>query len=334
VACLWLQNGRQLTGQLLKCDNRIGQIGPKLRSFKALIPSDKREDRVAHAEIIAPTFAPEWVSDRAQLWNSVEANERRKDAQLSREFQIALPHELPLRLQRELLSGWVREQITPLGLIADAVIHRTPIGDEQNDHAHVMTTFRSIDTGGSWSKTKDRPTITQRKEQLEQWRSSWATHVNAALEKAGYDDRQIDHRSNARRGIEALPTIHVGYAAQGIEKRGGRSWRADLNRQIRQTNQRILAEIKARAIAAYRDLANKVAQKLATDQIGLELTPAAPTPAPKKQEPAPAPIAAKPQPTKPPEMPPPAISDVEAERKKVANRAAWHQHDGGGGVGG
>jgi hypothetical protein len=57
-------------------------------------------------------------------------------------------------------------------------------------------------------------------------------------------------------------------------------------------------------------------------------------PAPKKQEPAPAPIAAKPQPTRPPEMPPLAVPDAEAEkRKKAAHLAAMRQH-GGGGIGG
>jgi ATP-dependent exoDNAse (exonuclease V) alpha subunit len=314
VACASYRSGEELH------DERLG------RSFKF-----QRDERVAHTEIIAPDSAPEWVSDRAQLWNSVEANERRKDAQLSREFQIALPHELSRRQQRELLGGWVREQITSKGLVADVAIHATYDLDQSNDHAHVMTTFRSIDEDGNWSKKKDRPTITERKQQLDQWRSSWAAHANAALEKAGYDDREIDHRSNKARGIETLPTIHEGYAGQGIEKRGGRSWRVNLNRQIRQTNQRILAEIKARAVATYQ----RLAQKLAGNPVGLELTPATQTPAPKKQEPAPAPIAAKPQPAKLPEMPPPAIPDAEAEkRKKDGHRDAWFQRGGGNGVGG
>jgi hypothetical protein len=115
--------------------------------------------------------------------------------------------------------------------------------------------------------------------------------------------QQVDHRSHKRRGItDVQPGIHVGYAAQGIEKRGGRSWRVALNRQIRQTNQRILAEIKAKAVATYRAFTKGLAQKLAADAIGPELTPATPTPAPKKQEPAPARQAAKLEPTSLAEM--------------------------------
>jgi ATP-dependent exoDNAse (exonuclease V) alpha subunit len=292
-------------------DERLG------RSFEF-----QRSERVAHTEIIAPAHAPEWVSDRSKLWNSVEANERRKDAQLSREFEVALPNELPLRMQKELLANWLREQVTPYGLVADVAIHKKPIGEEQNDHAHVMTTFRSIEADGSWSKTKDRSLNTN--EQLEQWRASWADHVNAALKEAGYPDHQVDHRSNKRRGLETLPTRHEGYAARGIEARGERSWRVDLNRQIRQQNRQILEEIKARVVQATNAI------RRAAASMGMEMAPQAPVP--KKQEPAP--IEVKPQPTSRPEMPPPTIIDVEVEkRKRAAKRPPWHP-GGDGGIGG
>ncbi len=305
-------------------DERLG------RSFKF-----KRSERVAHTEIIAPDFAPEWVADRSKLWNSVEAGEPRKDAQLSREFQIALPHELPLRLQKELLTGWLREQITPLGLVADVAIHRKPIGEEQNDHAHVMTTFRSIEADGSWSKKKDRTLNST--EQLEHWRASWAKHVNAALDGAGYDaDRHVDHRSHKRRGLEELPTIHEGYAAQGIEARGERSWRVEINRERRRLNQQILAEIKARVTQA----ANAVSRAAAAvadsfQQLGRGPGETAPKSTPK---PAPPPVW-QPKPMQKPdklaEGPPVDLPDAEAEkRKKAAREAAWRQQGGGGGIGG
>jgi ATP-dependent exoDNAse (exonuclease V) alpha subunit len=303
-------------------DERLG------RSFKF-----QRSERVAHTEIIAPASAPEWVSDRSKLWNSVEANERRKDAQLSREFEVALPHELPIRLQKELLSNWVREQITPLGLVADVAIHKKPIGEEQNDHAHVMTTFRSIEEDGSWSKTKDRSLNS--KEQLEQWRSSWAKHCNAALERAGYDEKHwIDHRSNKARGIETLPTIHEGYAAQGIEARGDRSWRAAVNREIHRQNRQILDEIKARVTQAA-NAAKRAATAIADgfQQLGRGPGETAPK---SKPTPAPAPTWQPPPMRKPDKLegePPPVVTDAEAEkRKKAAQRAAWEQSGGDGGI--
>jgi hypothetical protein len=49
---------------------------------------------VVHAEILTPADAPDWCRDRETLWNTVEACERRKDAQLARDLVFALPREL------------------------------------------------------------------------------------------------------------------------------------------------------------------------------------------------------------------------------------------------
>jgi MobA/MobL family len=49
---------------------------------------------VEHSEVLPPEGAPEHLADREQLWNEVERNEKRKDAQLVREVEFALPREL------------------------------------------------------------------------------------------------------------------------------------------------------------------------------------------------------------------------------------------------
>src|SRR5215469_18165023 len=49
---------------------------------------------VIHSEILAPREAPEWVHDRELLWNGVEAAEKRRDSQVAREVEFALPEEL------------------------------------------------------------------------------------------------------------------------------------------------------------------------------------------------------------------------------------------------
>ena len=53
-----------------------------------------RKSGVIHSGILAPANTPEWMHDRAKLWNAVEAIETRKNSQLSREIQLSLPHEL------------------------------------------------------------------------------------------------------------------------------------------------------------------------------------------------------------------------------------------------
>ena len=80
-------------------------------------------------------------------------------------------------------------------------------------------------------------------EQLAAWRAAWADVSNRCLERAGREER-IDHRSNATRGLDEIPTIHEGAAAQALERRGIISDRCELNRQIKADNA-LLRELKA-----------------------------------------------------------------------------------------
>ena len=73
----------------------------------------------------------------------------------------------------------------------------------------------------------------------------WADVSNRCLERAGREER-IDHRSNAARGLDEIPTIHEGVAAQALERKGILSDRCELNRQIRADNA-LLRELKAAA---------------------------------------------------------------------------------------
>jgi len=80
-------------------------------------------------------------------------------------------------------------------------------------------------------------------EQLAAWRAAWADVSNRYLERAGREKR-IDHRSNAARGLDEIPTIHEGVTAQALTRKGIISDRCELNRQIRADNA-LLRELKA-----------------------------------------------------------------------------------------
>ena len=80
-------------------------------------------------------------------------------------------------------------------------------------------------------------------EQLAAWRAAWADVSNRCLERAGQEER-IDHRSNAARGLDEIPTIHEGVAAQALERKGIISDRCEINRQIKADNA-LLRELKA-----------------------------------------------------------------------------------------
>ena len=75
------------------------------------------------------------------------------------------------------------------------------------------------------------------------WRKAWADISNSYLEHAGSAER-IDHRSNAERGIDEIPTVHMGVAACQMEKKGIATEKGELNRAIRKSN-RLIKEIRA-----------------------------------------------------------------------------------------
>ena len=77
-------------------------------------------------------------------------------------------------------------------------------------------------------------------EQLLTWRAAWADVSNRCLERAGREER-IDHRSNAARGLDEIPTIHEGVTAQALERKGIISDRCEINREIREQNKLIRA---------------------------------------------------------------------------------------------
>lgn len=121
----------------------------------------KRQD--IEREIITPEGAPAWMQERARLWNAVEAVEKRKDAQVARELNIALPKELTPEQQREMVHRYVKEEMVSKGMVADVAIHRN---DPNNPHAHIMTTMRDVSPEGFGTKNREW----NRTEQLEEWR--------------------------------------------------------------------------------------------------------------------------------------------------------------------
>lgn len=190
---------------------------------------------VKWSEIILPKTAPERLKDRSVLWNEVEAVEKRKDAQLAREIEIALPVEMSFNDHKELVNAFVRWNFVRHGMIADIAIHYPDKGTEENPHAHIMLTTREITLDGFGKKNRDWNS----KEQLEQWRSEWARYANIFLKNVGSDGR-IDHRSLQAQGIDREPTIKMGAAATQMERRGVQTDRGDLNRLIHIANEKRL----------------------------------------------------------------------------------------------
>jgi Ti-type conjugative transfer relaxase TraA len=194
---------------------------------------------VVHSEVMLPNGAPEEWFDRETLWNAVEAVEVRKDAQLAREIEFAIPRELDqvegIRLARE----FVAREFVARGMVADLNVHWDVGADGlAKPHAHVMLSTREVGENGFGAKVRDW----NRTELLERWREAWAEHVNQRLAELDIDVR-IDHRSLDAQGIELEPQNKLGPAASRRAGQGLESERLDDHREIARRNAaRILAD--------------------------------------------------------------------------------------------
>lgn len=187
------------------------------------------KSEVIHSELILPEPAPRWMNDRQKLWNAVAARERRRDAQLAREVEFALPGELSPAEAIGLARDYVREEFVARGMVADLNVHWEP----DNPHAHVMLTMREIDGGGFGRKVREW----NQAELLRGWRQRWAERANQRLHELGFDVR-IDHRSYKDRGIEFEPTSHLGRAVDEMRRRGEYAERARRLEEVRERNAR------------------------------------------------------------------------------------------------
>lgn len=106
-----------------------------------------RKSGLVWQQVFLPEFAPPEWSDRAVLWNAVEANEKTKDSRLAREFVVALPIELWKDQWTALLTEYIQTNFVAEGMCADVAIHDT---DGHNPHAHIMLTVRPLDKQGKW----------------------------------------------------------------------------------------------------------------------------------------------------------------------------------------
>jgi Ti-type conjugative transfer relaxase TraA len=157
---------------------------------------------VEHSEILAPAGAPEWVNDRATLWNTVEASEKRKDAQVAREIEVGLPIELKAKEQVALLRDFVRREFISRGMVADFNVHRD---NPNNPHSHILLTTRELSPEGFGRKNRSWNTT----QQLLNWRRGWAEVTNEHLIEAGLGVR-IDHRSYKEQKLGLIPGVKVG----------------------------------------------------------------------------------------------------------------------------
>lgn len=207
-----------------------------------------RYEDLLFSEILIHENAPERFKDREILWNEVERSEKRKDSQLARVVEVAIPIELDLNQQINLVKEFAQHSFVDRGMIADIGM----IANESNPHATIMLTTRTITENGFGQKNIEW----NKKGLLFTWRKEWADIQNKKLEEADCDVR-VDHRSHEERGIDLEPQKHVGYSAkyisrdEGFLKKTRGLDRLEEHQRIRRENGERITQEPARALKLF-----------------------------------------------------------------------------------
>ncbi|MEK6723738.1 MAG: MobA/MobL family protein [Pseudomonadota bacterium] len=173
---------------------------------------------VAWSALILPPGAPARWEDREGFWNALEAAEIRKDAQLARQFDVALPDELDLPTSIAVLRRFASEIFCVAGFASDLTLIEmgdTPAG--KRHHGYLLIPTRPIVDGVFGQKPREWNS----RAKLLEIRAAWAMVLNDTFAALGQDVR-VDHRSNEERGVEAEPVAHIGMACKRIAARARR----------------------------------------------------------------------------------------------------------------
>ena len=210
-----------------------------------------RKRGVEHSEIVLPSRAAQrdinWARDRQALWNAAERAEKRKDARVAREYELALPHELDKTQRTELVRAFSGYIANRYGVAVDFSIHRPHReGDRRNHHAHVLTTTRELTPTGLGAKTALELSETDRfkralphsRVEFVEIRGRWAALSNEHLKDHGHSAR-VDHRTLSAQGIDRQPTVHLGVAVTGLARRGVQS---EVERRLAWQDQQLAAQ--------------------------------------------------------------------------------------------
>lgn len=141
-----------------------------------------KKNWIEYSEVILPSNAPSDFKDREVLWNAVEHAEKGRNARLAREIEVALPVELSITENINLVRNFVQDNFVNDGMIADVNIHCPPVKNEsgipidkdgnpvtdrndmvfRNPHAHILLTVRPLDEHGKWMAKSQKEYLCKR----------------------------------------------------------------------------------------------------------------------------------------------------------------------------
>ena len=226
-----------------RADGRSAVAAAAYRAASRLTAADGRvfDFRRKQGVVAREIFVPEGCRSisRQDLWLLAENTEKRKNSTLAREMDMAIPVELNKEERFKLTAKFCRWLAQEYQVAVDCCMHRKDKNDlQENPHIHVMFTTRCYSQEGTLgAKTRELDDLKTRTTHLLHVREKWADFCNEYLQFYG---ETIDHRSFKNQGVDLLPQIHVGSAATTMTRRGLKTERGMLNRNIQDNNSNIL----------------------------------------------------------------------------------------------
>lgn len=255
---------------------------------------------------IAPEGSPEWATQPQALWNRAEFAEKRKDAQVARDYRIPVPLGLTAEqagILAEQMAHFIADNLkTPVsvGVHRDSevdVLGEKKVAEKVGYHAHLYFPTRRLACfekgpaaeeavlqdeigegtgfGSKLSLLSNRRTSAAFVEQLN---ARWADLANQICGLAGLPV-DYDHRSYARQGVDITAQPTVGQSATAMERKGLKS----------RMGSRLRDALKAT------DDSQEISLEPVTGNVWLPVTPSTASSPPVLQAPPPAPSASRPE---------------------------------------
>jgi hypothetical protein len=201
-------------------------------------------EEIVRALTVAPKGAPAWATDPAELWARAEAAEKRKDAQVARDYRIPVPFGLTDQQAGDLaeeMARYIAEQLTTsvsLGLHRDGELDalgalKPP--EKQGFHAHLYFPTRRLeemeqeDGTSAWGLGAKLVLLSNKNSSgafVERLNQKWAELANR-FTAANDLPADYDHRSYVRQELPIEPQPTLGAAVTAMERRGFFTRRGD-----------------------------------------------------------------------------------------------------------
>ena len=265
------------------------RLGLRLYDEKAKVWHDyrKRElgEEIVRALTIAPRGAPAWATDPSILWNKVEQAEKRKDAQVARDYRIPIPFGLTDQdagdLSEEMARFICEELHVPvsMGLHRDAdrdALGNIKSSDKQGFHAHLYFPTRPLldvsdgEEGNGQASMGFGPKLHEFSKQhlgsafIELLNCRWSELANDYARKSG-NLAKYEFKSYKCLGLNLTPQPTLGRSATAMERRGITTNRGDSLKEaiaIAKVYEKAHASaLKAQHDQAVRDVAREASKR-------------------------------------------------------------------------